>query len=136
MTGNHVRDLPQAVGKSRILSVLIVDDEPLIRWSLRQAFLERGHLASTAGTGAEALAMLSSGERFDAVVLDYRLPDRQDLSLLEDVRRISSWSTVVMMTAFADDGMRAGAQDRGAAAVVDKPFQIKSLVALVEQHTE
>ncbi len=136
MTSNDVRDLPQGLEKSRILGVLIVDDEPLIRWSLRQAFLERGHQASTAGTGAEALAVLSTGDRFDAVVLDYRLPDRQDLSLLEDVRRLSPWSTVVMMTAFADDGMRARAQERGAAAVVDKPFQIKSFVALVEQHTE
>lgn len=136
MTVNHVRDLPQTLGKSRILRVLIVDDEPLIRWSLRQAFLERGHLASTAGTGAETLEALTDGDRFDAVVLDYRLPDRQDLSLLEDVRRLSPWSTVVMMTAFADDGMRTRAEDRGAAAVVDKPFQVKSFVMLVEQHSE
>jgi DNA-binding NtrC family response regulator len=70
------------------------------------------------------------------VVLDYRLPDRHDLTLLEDVLRLSPGSTVVMMTAFADDGMRAGAHDRGASAVVDKPFQVKSFVSLVESRAQ
>jgi len=112
-------------------SVLVVDDEPLIRWSLRRAFLDRGHVVATAGTGSEALAVLSGG-RYDAVILDYRLPDRQDLSLLSEVRRLAPQSAVLMMTAFADDGMRAGAIELGARAVVDKPFLLKAFVAQVE----
>jgi DNA-binding NtrC family response regulator len=115
------------------LIVLIVDDEPLIRWSLRQAFAERGHQVTTAGTAGEALAAIADGlHGFDVVVLDYRLPDRQDLSLLDDVRRQSPASLVLMMTAFADDGMRSQALDRGARAVVDKPFQVRSFVSMVE----
>ena len=114
-------------------SVLIVDDEPLIRWSLRQAFTDRGHAVTTAGTGAEALAALSSSA-YDAIILDYRLPDRQDLSLLFDVRRLSPRSAVLMMTAFADDAMRTVAIECGARAVIDKPFQVKAFVAQVEDN--
>ena len=119
--------------KSPPLSVLIVDDERLIRWSLCQGLAERGHEVATAATGADAIREISDAPiAFDVVILDYRLPDRQDLTLLDDVRRLSPESVVMMMTAFGDDSMRAGARERGAKAVVDKPFQIKSLVSLVE----
>ena len=115
------------------LAVLLVDDEPLIRWSLRRALVDRGHFVLTAGNATDAIAALSTGEvKFDAVILDYRLPDRQDLTLLDEVRRLSPQSAVFMMTAFADDGMKSGAHDRGARAVVDKPFNVGSFVSLVE----
>lgn len=69
---------------------------------------------------------------FDVMVLDYRLPDRQDLTLLGDLQAASPESAVVMMTAFADDEMRAQALERGVRAVVGKPFQLKSFVSLIE----
>ena len=119
--------------KSPQLSVLVVDDEPLIRWSLRQGLAERGHDVTTAATGADAIREINVADRsFDVVILDYRLPDRQDLSLLDDVRGLSPGSVVVMMTAYSDDNMRTGARERGARAVVDKPFQVKRFVELVE----
>ena len=115
------------------LAILVVDDESLIRWSLRQALIERGHSVATAATGAEAINEIARiGRPFDVVLLDYRLPDRQDLTLLEDVRRLSPQSVVVMMTAFGEDLMRTGAMERGAHTVVDKPFQVTSLISLIE----
>ena len=119
--------------KSAHLSVLVVDDERLIRWSLCQGLSDRGHEVTTAATAADAIHEISAAHRtFDVVILDYRLPDRQDLTLLDDVRRLSPESVVMMMTAFGDDNMRTGASERGAWAVVDKPFQLKSFVSLVE----
>ena len=119
--------------KSAHLSVLVVDDERLIRWSLSQGLADRGHEVTTAATAADAISEIGAAHRpFDVVILDYRLPDRQDLTLLEDVRRLSPESVVMMMTAFGDDTMRTGASERGARAVVDKPFQLKSFVSLVE----
>jgi DNA-binding NtrC family response regulator len=127
------QDFPHSAEKHARLSVLVVDDEPLIRWSLRQGLAERGHDVTAAATGADAIRQINeAGRTFDVVILDYRLPDRQDLSLLDDVRRLSPDSVVMMMTAFGDDSMRTGARERGAHAVVDKPFQVKSFVSLVE----
>lgn len=115
------------------LAVLVVDDESLIRWSLRQALLDHGHSVATAATGAEAINEIASATRsFDVIILDCRLPDRQDLTLLDDVRRLSPDSVVLMMTAYGDDNMRTGAKERGALAVVDKPFQVTSFVSLIE----
>jgi DNA-binding NtrC family response regulator len=115
------------------ISILVVDDESLIRWSLRQGLSERGHSVTTAASGAEALNAIKQAQApFDVVILDYRLPDRQDLTLLEDVRHNSPASAVMMMTAFADDTMKTGAQERGALNVVDKPFVLRTFVSLVE----
>jgi len=136
MTTESSQNFPLSAEKPAHLAVLVVDDEPLIRWSLRQGLVERGHLVATAATGADAITEIAkAGRFFDVVILDYRLPDRQDLTLLEDVRRLSPESVVMMMTAYGDDGMRSGASERGARAVVDKPFQVKSFVALVESST-
>ena len=127
------QNIPLNAEKSAHLSVLVVDDEPLIRWSLRQGLADRGHDVTTAATGVDAIREISVADRpFDVVILDYRLPDRQDLTLLDDVRRLSPESVVMMMTAFGDDSMRTGASERGARAVVDKPFQVKNFVSLVE----
>ena len=133
MTRETSQNISLPAEKPPQLAVLVVDDEPLIRWSLRQALIDRGHSVATAANGADAInEIANAGRTFDVVILDYRLPDRQDLSLLEDVRRLSPGSVVMMMTAFGDDNMRTGAVDRGARAVVDKPFRVTSFVSLVE----
>ena len=116
-----------------LLRVLVVEDEDLIRWTLAKALKKRGHTVVEAGDGESGLTALSQANHpFDVVVLDYRLPDRQDLSLLEDVKRISPRSAVFMMTAFGDREMRARAAARGALAVVDKPFRVTEFVTLLE----
>ena len=124
---------PMTEEKPAVRRILIVDDEPLIHWTLRTALAARGHDVAVAGSAAETVTAIERHpSRFDVVVLDYRLPDRQDLSLLEEVRRISPSSIVLMMTAFADPSMRSAALDLGARAVVDKPFQVKTFVSLIE----
>lgn len=133
MTKEPTQNISLSAENPAPLAVLVADDEPLIRWSLRQALLDRGHSVTTAANGADTInEILNAGRSFDVVILDYRLPDRQDLTLLEDVRRLSPESVVMMMTAFGDDNMRTGARERGAHAVIDKPFQVTSFVALVE----
>jgi two-component system, repressor protein LuxO len=133
MTRETSQNIPLPAEKPAQLAVLVVDDEPLIRWSLRQSLVDRGHSVATAANGADAInEILNAGRSFDVVILDYRLSDRQDLTLLEDVRRLSPESVVMMMTAFGDDNMRTGARERGAHAVIDKPFQVTRFVSLVE----
>jgi DNA-binding NtrC family response regulator len=115
------------------LSVLVVDDEPLIRWSLNKGLTRRGHDVVEARTGAEALQSIgTTPDRFAVVLLDFRLPDRQDLTLLADVRRRLPKAAVIMMTAYGDADMRSGALALGARAVIDKPFQVNALIALIE----
>jgi DNA-binding NtrC family response regulator len=126
-------DAPKPAFQPRRLDVLLVDDEPLIRWSLRRALVDRGHHVMEAGHGTEALGLLAvDPERFDVVVLDHRLPDRQDMSLLSDVRRLAPHAAVFMMTAYGDHLMRAEATALGAYGIVDKPFNLAEFVSRIE----
>jgi DNA-binding NtrC family response regulator len=116
------------------LRVLIVDDEPLIRWSLAETLADAGHSVTEAGDGETAVRLVTDGgQPFDVVVLDYRLPDSKDLNLLADIRRAAPQSAVIMMTAYGTPDVAAGALDLGAYRVVPKPFEVHAMAELVVQ---
>jgi len=115
-------------------SVLVVDDEALIRWSLAEMLGERGYTVIEAGNARMAIAAIENAkEPFDVVLLDYRLPDSADLRLLEKVRRLAPTSQVIMITAHNSPELAQGAAALGAYRVINKPFEVESLAALVNQ---
>ena len=115
-------------------SVLVVDDEALIRWSLAEMLGERGYTVTEAGDARMAVAAIEKAqEPFDVVLLDYRLPDSADLRLLEKVRRLAPTSQVIMITAHNSPELAQGAAALGAYRVINKPFEVESLAALVKQ---
>src|SRR5580765_3835800 len=119
---------PSAVKNPLSPSVLVVDDEALIRWSLAESLAEAGYTVLEAGDGASAVAQASNGHVFDAIVLDYRLPDSNDLHLLETIRGLQPKAAVVMMTAFGTPEVTSGALKLGAYRVVAKPFDVHAMV--------
>ena len=126
------RKFPRMAKNSPHLRVLIVDDEPLIRWSLAETLTDSGHSVSEAGDGEAAVHLLTDEDRpFDVVLLDYRLPDSNDLNLLATIRRVAPSSAVIMMTAFGTPEVAAGALQLGAYRVVPKPFEVHDMAELV-----
>jgi DNA-binding NtrC family response regulator len=124
-------------GKMPKPAVLVVDDEHLIRWSLSEGLAEGGYTVRLAGNAAEARQALAAlGDEPVVVVLDLRLPDVVDLSLLAEIRRRWPRSPVVMMSAHgnADDMRRAAAL--GAYRFVEKPFDVTEMVRLVGEAWE
>jgi DNA-binding NtrC family response regulator len=115
-------------------SVLVVDDEALIRWSLTEMLSERGYTVTEAGDGRMALAAIRNAvEPFDVVLLDFRLPDSADLRLLQKVRLVAPTSRVIMITAHNSPELAQGATALGVYRVINKPFEVESLAALVDQ---
>lgn len=118
----------------RALRVLVVEDELLIRWSIAETLAHAGHTVIEAADGASAImALKNDAERIDAVVLDYRLPDSDDLTLLASVRRLSPESAVVLMTAFGTPEVVKGALDLGVYQVLHKPFEMHDLESLLRE---
>ena len=118
--------------KSADVAVLVVDDEPLIRWSLAEMLSAQGYLVLEAGDGKGAMAVLRNPpETVDVIMLDYRLPDSNGLQLLTAIRGLSPHSRVVMMTAYGSPDVVAEALKLGAVCVVNKPIEMDDVAELV-----
>jgi DNA-binding NtrC family response regulator len=112
--------------------VLVVDDEALIRWSLSEALAEAGYTVMSAMSGAEVRRAIARDPCLPLVVLlDLRLPDVVDLTLLEDIRRVRPDAPVVIMTAHGTPDDAARAHELGAFDFVTKPFDVAEMVGLV-----
>lgn len=108
-----------------MLRVLIVDDERLIRWSIAETLAAAGHRVFEAADAASARERLDHLDPpVDVVLLDYRLPDNDDLSLLAHIRKTHPEAAVVMMTAFGSPEISEAARRLGAHAMIAKPFDV------------
>ena len=131
--GIAAESMPSIVKNSPRLRVLVVDDEPLIRWSLSETLEQSGHVVVEVGDASSAVRSVSAGEPFDVVLLDYRLPDSNNLELLANIRTLAPAAAVIMMTAFGTPEVLAGALALGAYRVIQKPFEVHEVAALVLQ---
>ena len=120
--------------KSPTLRVLVVEDELLIRWSIAEILKQSGHTVLEASDGASAIqALTAATEPVDVVLLDYRLPDSNDLTLLATIRRLAPRSSVVLMTAYGTPEVTQGAFQLGVCRVLSKPFDMHDLAPVVLQ---
>ncbi len=114
-------------------SVLVVEDEPLMRWSLAETLIERGHAVAEATDAATALRAFRDVPRpFDVVLVDLCLPDSQDLSLVAAMRRRSPSSVIVLMTAYGTREIAADARALGVREVLAKPFNLQTVCEVIE----
>jgi two-component system, NtrC family, response regulator AtoC len=126
------REISQMDEKSPAARVLVVDDEPLIRWSLTQSLGACGFDVVESGDGIGACSAIGDASTgFDVVLLDLRLPDTDDLSLLAAIRKLLPKAQVILMTAFGTPEIVADALRLGVFRVVGKPFEIDDMANLV-----
>jgi DNA-binding NtrC family response regulator len=111
--------------------VLVVDDEPLIRWCIAETLGAAGYGITEAQDAASALRALAGMTQPDVILLDLRLPDSSDLGLLQQIRTIAPTAAVIMMTAFGTPEVTAAARALGARAVLTKPFDMHDLEHVV-----
>jgi DNA-binding NtrC family response regulator len=114
-----------------MMRILVVDDEADMRLSVSEALRDEGHEVEVAADGEAALARLAA-QPFDLVVSDVRLPRVDGLSLLRRVRRDCPATEVLLMTAYGSIGDAVAAMKNRAIDYLPKPFNLETLVALVQ----
>ena len=108
-------------------SLLIVDDELLIRKSLSKVFRASGYSVDTASTGAEGIEKVSS-VRPQVMILDMRLPDTDGLSVLKKARELDPLLQVIVITAYGDVQSAVNAMKLGACDFLRKPYEMEDIV--------
>jgi len=115
-------------------TVLIVDDEQLIRWSLASRLKDEGYRILEAGTASEAVSLHAEG--VDLVLLDIGLPDASGLSVLTQIKESDPDTLVIMLTGQTGVQTAVEAMKSGAFHYVNKPFDLDEVVLLVEKALE
>ena len=115
-------------------TILVVDDEPLIRWTLSERLSQDGHVVVEAGTARAALARF--GPDVDLVLLDYKLPDSDGLQVLRAMKAADADVPVILLTAFSSIETAVEAMKQGAYHYANKPFNLDELALVVQKALE
>ena len=112
--------------------ILIVDDEPAIRFAVGDFLSARGFDVREADTAASALETFRTF-RPDVTVLDFELPDGDALSLLPRLKALDESASVVILTAHGSIDIAVESIKRGAEQFLTKPLQLETLALVLER---
>jgi len=115
--------------------VLIVEDEKLIRWSLRQKFEARKYDVTDVENAAGASEAIAT-DTYDLVMLDYKLPDGTGLDVLREIRKTDDDVVVIMMTAYSSIESAVDAMKLGAYDYVPKHFDMDPVLRTADKALE
>lgn len=119
-------------------TVMVVDDAPLTRSTLKRLLVREGYEAVTANDGSEALQKLQAEIVPDVILLDIAMPDLDGLELLERLHNHPQWKAlpVVMLTSVSDAHAVHRAEQLGAKAfLVKAAFNVNEMMRLIKSCT-
>jgi CheY-like chemotaxis protein len=123
--------MSQRTGQAR--RILIVDDEPLVRYTVRLLLNTDGYIIDEAKSGPEALAMFEPG-KFDMIFTDYSMPEMKGDELAAAIKKQSPKQPVVMITAFLEKLQSSDCPLGGVDSIICKPFEADTLRSVLVRY--
>jgi two-component system response regulator PilR (NtrC family) len=116
-------------------TILIVDDEQVLRQSLGELLSEEGYEPILAGDGRQAYEIVVD-RPVDLVLSDVRMPEMDGMALLENLRRVAPQTPVIMLTAYGTVQSAVDAMHKGASDYLLKPVNFDDVLLKVERALE
>ncbi|MGE5477157.1 MAG: response regulator transcription factor [Bacteroidales bacterium] len=116
--------------------ILIVEDTPLMRESLVDVLTASGHEVTTADNGLQAVEAIAAGAQFDVIITDIIMPEMDGIQAIMEIQTLQPQARIVAISG-GSARMEKGqgletARRLGAVAVLEKPFEVDSLLAAVD----
>ena len=118
------------VGKDK--KILIVDDEHLVRWSVRRYLEAEGFVAIDAASGHEALEILAK-ENISILITDLIMPEMNGVELIRNAKEVNPELPILVITANDSSGLVNSATEAGAIRTFNKPIPFRELVGAVQE---
>ncbi|MBM4339007.1 MAG: sigma-54-dependent Fis family transcriptional regulator [Deltaproteobacteria bacterium] len=116
-------------------SILIVDDDDVMRETLSDVLKKAEYEVHSVGSGGETFSVLKKNV-VDLILLDMRLPDMDGLEILKKIKEFDTEILVIIMTAYSDVQNAVSAMKSGAYHYINKPFDLEELRLLIEKGLE
>ncbi len=113
-------------------NILVVDDLRSMRLTLGGILEDNGHNVVTVENGYQAIEAARK-THFDAIFMDIKMPGINGVQTFREVKKIDGESAVIMMTAYSVEDLVKEAMEEGAYAIVYKPFDIDSIIVIIEE---
>jgi DNA-binding response OmpR family regulator len=112
------------------MRVLVAEDDAALRSVLERGLSENGYVVDSVGDGPAALRHLAAYD-YDVAIVDWRMPQRTGIEVIEEVRRDGRQTPILMLTARDTARDRVSGLDAGADDYLVKPFDLSELLARV-----
>ncbi len=129
VTPTSKTDDPTSAGRKPDPYILVVEDDPAIRWTVQGVLVDEAYRVKTAENGKQALAVMEGGMP-SLILLDMRMPVMDGWTFASRLHERDIHIPIVVMTAAQDSRARAAEID--AAASISKPFDLEDLLRTVE----
>ncbi len=112
--------------------ILVIDNDRDMCCVVSDVLKEENHTVNIAHGGGSALSKIKR-QRYDLMIVDYKLFGKNGLTLIEKARQIRPSLITIMISAFGNESVRSRARKLGAYDFLDKPFDIKRLARVVKK---
>ena len=113
-----------------MVAILIVEDDVAFATMLKTFLDKRGFNATAVFSATEALKLIGA-QKFDLILTDMRLPDKDGLEILKEAKSKDASTQVIVMTNYAEINMAVKAMKDGAFDYVSKPFQPETILQTI-----
>ena len=117
------------------MKILVVEDEDILRISIRDDLKEAGFKVAVFRTPIPALSILET-EKFDVAIVDYKMPEMDGITLLQKVKQKQPDCVVIVISAFGTIQTAVEAMKRGAYDYLTKPFSNEELILMMRRIEE
>ena len=115
----------------KLLKILVIDDEKLIRWSFEKQFSSKGYKVITAESGEEGIQLFETHYP-DIVFIDNKLPKMGGLEVISKIKSIDEDVAIIFMTSYGSIDTAVKAMKLGAIEYVNKPFSFEEIDIIIE----